>query len=189
MSVPDSIRVAVVEDHEVFRRGLEACLADDPMLVVTTPAAVEAEHSLGETLQDADVAVVCDAAARLLRFGCPLVVCAADREQPLRPAAGNFVAGVLSRRWLTGTQLHAAVRAAVGLHPEPDPYGRWVERLDARELRVLRLLADGRSTHEIACDMCYSERTIKKHINDLEHRLRARTRAQVVAQAIRQGLI
>ena len=61
--------------------------------------------------------------------------------------------------------------------------------LGSRAVRVLELLADGRTTREIADDLSYSERTIKKHIHDLERRLGARSRAQVVAQAIRQGVI
>ena len=180
-----TIRVAVIEEHEIFRRGLVACLTEDPGLVVTD-ASREATEGQG-----ADVAVLSAAAARRHRFECPLVICAPSGSEPRRLAAGNVVAGVLERGSMTEAQLHATVRAAAaGLRVNAELYRDGKESgLDERSLRVLELLADGHTTHEIADDMRYSERTIKKHIHDVERRLRARTRAQVVAHAIRQGFI
>ncbi len=58
-----------------------------------------------------------------------------------------------------------------------------------RDLSVLRLLADGRSTAGIAEDLAYSESTIKNVIHDLVRQLGARNRAHAVAKAIRSGLI
>jgi DNA-binding NarL/FixJ family response regulator len=51
------------------------------------------------------------------------------------------------------------------------------------------MLADCFSTREIAERMCYSERTIKKYVTGLQARLAARSRAQIVARALRAGLI
>ena len=53
----------------------------------------------------------------------------------------------------------------------------------------MKLLAEGLSTREMAVRMNYSERTIKKLITGLQDRLAARSRAQIVARAIRTGLI
>ena len=61
--------------------------------------------------------------------------------------------------------------------------------LTHRELRVVRLLADGYSTAEIARELAYSERTIKNSIHDLTTRLQLRNRSHAVAFAVRQGLI
>jgi DNA-binding NarL/FixJ family response regulator len=190
-----TIRVAVVEEHEIFRRGLVTCLAEDPAFVVVTGRDVLGQRGLEHaedpevTTPDADVAVVSATAAGRRRFECPLVLCVAHHNQPRHVAAGNFVASVLYWASLTEVQLHATVRAAAaGLRINAERYTR-PDGLDDRALRVLRLLADGRSTHEIACDMSYSERTIKAQIQYLERRLRAHNRAQVVAHAIRQGLI
>jgi DNA-binding NarL/FixJ family response regulator len=58
-----------------------------------------------------------------------------------------------------------------------------------RELRVLRLLADGYRTSEIALELAYSERTIKHSISALTSRLQLRNRTQAVAIAVREGLI
>jgi DNA-binding NarL/FixJ family response regulator len=61
--------------------------------------------------------------------------------------------------------------------------------LSQREVNVLRLLAEGHSTAEIAEDLAYSDSTIKNVIHDLVHQLGARNRANAVALAIRAGVI
>jgi DNA-binding NarL/FixJ family response regulator len=61
--------------------------------------------------------------------------------------------------------------------------------LTHRELRILRLLADGLSTLEIAREMAYSERTIKQAVHSLTTRLQLRNRSHAVAFAVRKGLI
>jgi DNA-binding CsgD family transcriptional regulator len=58
-----------------------------------------------------------------------------------------------------------------------------------RERDVLRLLADGHSTREIAIRLAYSERTIKNILQDLTTRLSLRNRTQAVAHAVRSGWI
>lgn len=58
-----------------------------------------------------------------------------------------------------------------------------------RELMVLRLLADGATTADIARELCYSERTVKNAIHAMTARLQLRNRSHAVAYAVRQGLI
>jgi DNA-binding NarL/FixJ family response regulator len=78
-------------------------------------------------------------------------------------------------------------RSADNLAPPSSP--PWLAGLTGRDLDVLRLLADGRSTAVIAEDLAYSESTIKNVIHDLVRQLGARNRAQAVAMAIRAGAI
>ena len=61
--------------------------------------------------------------------------------------------------------------------------------LTRREFDVLRLLAEGDTTREIAQRMSYSERTVKNIVHDLLEKLGCRTRAHAVALAVRQGVI
>jgi DNA-binding NarL/FixJ family response regulator len=58
-----------------------------------------------------------------------------------------------------------------------------------REVEVLRLIADGFGTAEIAEKMCYSERTVKNVLHDVTTRLQLRNRSHAVAYALRRGLI
>jgi DNA-binding NarL/FixJ family response regulator len=61
--------------------------------------------------------------------------------------------------------------------------------LSAREQEVLRLLAEGCDTTEIATRMAYSERTVKNIIRAILERLGSRNRAHAVAFATREGIV
>jgi DNA-binding NarL/FixJ family response regulator len=69
------------------------------------------------------------------------------------------------------------------------PRGLTLTGLSEREIDVLRLVAEGFETSEIAAKLCYSERTVKGVVHEITTRLRLRNRAQAVAYAVRQGLI
>ena len=69
------------------------------------------------------------------------------------------------------------------------PRGFTFSGLSERELGVLRLVADGLDTSEIAEQLSYSERTIKNIIHDITTRLHLRNRSHAVAFAMRHGLI
>src|SRR3954462_2572079 len=60
-------RVAVVEEHEILRYGLVACLAEDQRLEVVVAGAADVAG------RDVDIAVVSSTLARDLRFPCPII--------------------------------------------------------------------------------------------------------------------
>jgi DNA-binding NarL/FixJ family response regulator len=69
------------------------------------------------------------------------------------------------------------------------PHGLNASGLTPREIDVLRLMADGFDTNEIAGKLCYSERTVKNVIYGVTHRLKLRNRSHAVAYALRAGMI
>lgn len=69
------------------------------------------------------------------------------------------------------------------------PKGLSMAGLSQREVEVLRLVAQGLSTEEIAQRLCYSQRTIKTILHDIVNRFQLRNRTHAVAYAMRQGLI
>jgi DNA-binding NarL/FixJ family response regulator len=174
------IDVVVFDEHEIFRRGVVACLAADPLLNLVAdgprPAPIVA-----------DVAVVSMSVASVEKLDCPMVVCS-GRGEDASAVEGDNVYAVLARNAVSPDQLVSAVRAAaVGLHVQRPPQASGV--LDKRSLEVLQLLADGAATREISERMGYSERTIKGIIRDIHVGLGARTRAHAVATALRERLI
>ena len=175
------VRVAVVDEHEIFRRGVVTCLADDPTLVVV------ADVASGPLETEADVVVVSPAAAGGV-LAAPMVVCG-EGDTPVK-ASAELVMAVLPRGTLTPDRLIGAVRAAAaGLRIDEGRGSEDPARLDRRRLDVLRLLAEGADTQQISRELSYSERTIKSLIQDVERELGARSRAQAVARGIREGLI
>ncbi|MGW6614218.1 LuxR C-terminal-related transcriptional regulator [Streptomyces erythrochromogenes] len=79
------------------------------------------------------------------------------------------------------TQVGSMQRSAEGLPGGP------ASGLVQREVDVLRLVADGLSTEEIAGKLAYSERTVKNVMHGLTTRLHLRNRAHAVAYALREG--
>ncbi|MGH9035398.1 MAG: response regulator transcription factor [Acidimicrobiia bacterium] len=168
-----TIRVGIVDENEMFALGLRAALAGQPRIELSAEEPV-------------DVAVVSPAAAGVRTFACPLVVCG---EAPTRLAEGNQVLAMLPRSTLTPEQLLASIHAAAaGLRVSSPPVST-ASRLDGRRLDVLRLLAAGADTREIAQHLGYSDRTIKSVIREIQLALGTRNRAQAVAEGVRQGLI
>lgn len=73
--------------------------------------------------------------------------------------------------------------------PTAEPDTPCAAALAEREVAVLRLLADGLSTHQVAVQLNYCERTIKNIVHDIVTRLKLRNRTHAVAHALRAGLI
>jgi DNA-binding NarL/FixJ family response regulator len=69
------------------------------------------------------------------------------------------------------------------------PRGLRFSGLTEREIQVLRLVAEGQDTGEIARRLAFSERTIKSILHDVTTRLQLRNRSHAVAYAVREGLI
>ncbi|MEV4847032.1 helix-turn-helix transcriptional regulator [Micromonospora matsumotoense] len=61
--------------------------------------------------------------------------------------------------------------------------------LSVRESEILRLVADGMDTREVATRLSYSGRTVKNVLHDITSRFPLRNRTHAVAYAVREGLI
>jgi len=104
------------------------------------------------------------------------------------PAAAGLAVVIADKVDEPTAQVIAAIgrrmRRSAASGPGPAAAG-----LDQRHLEVLRLLADGSDTADIAQALSYSERTIKYLVRGITTRLGARNRAHAVACALRTGLI
>ena len=70
-----------------------------------------------------------------------------------------------------------------------NPRGFGFTGLTEREVKVLKLLAEGLDTNEVGHQLFLSERTVKNIVHDVTSRLNLRNRTHAVAYALRQGLI
>jgi DNA-binding NarL/FixJ family response regulator len=212
---PQGAAVFIVDPHSIFRLGMATCLESLPQIGTVVGVDGVAEARRHPELPDADLIIV-DAAVPDLR---PFVqTLRAESDVSVLAAGSGWTAdeiatildtgamGVLAKESLTPATLEANVHAA--LHgaavlpselmarvfgsPEPDAGGApraVASQLSAREQQVLRLIADGLATREVAAKLCYSERTIKNVLHDVVTKFGARSRSQAVAHAVRAGLI
>jgi hypothetical protein len=107
------LRVGVLEEDEIYRRGVMEVLNEDDCVCIvlggdreTSPEAADAEDNL-------DVVVVCSRSLNERRFTCPIVVLATPElaGQEKGRAASN-VKATLPHEGLTSQQLLASIRAA-----------------------------------------------------------------------------
>lgn len=203
------MRVLVAADSAVVRAGLAALIAQIPSLSVA--GSVDPE-GLAERVRELQPDVVLlewrrgshDGLDSLLESGPPFVMLV-EEEDPAAIAAGlrAGLRAVLPRHAST-TEIKAAIEAAaeglVVLHPEimsamqfAEPARKSSAELDAaltaREIEVLRMLAEGLANKNIAWKLGISEHTVKFHIASIFSKLHVSTRAEAVATGMRQGLI
>jgi len=207
MGEGNHVDVLIVDGQPVFRRGIVACLDLVEGLGRVEEAPGISECWSNPALGEADV-VLLDAAldgaegfvSELLNFTDTRVVALAakaERERLLAVLNAGAIAS-LDRENLTPEVLVLGIRAAAAaantvlaeLHGAApalaEPRG---PELSEREQHVLALVADGLPTREIALQLCYSERTVKKVLGDVVMKLGARSRSQAIARAVRQGII
>jgi DNA-binding NarL/FixJ family response regulator len=206
------IRVMVVDDHPVVRQGLVSVLGDEDDLEVVGEAGSGREAVALVSRLRPDV-VLLDLempdmdgveAIPLLLAARPgigvLVFTAYDTDERVLGALRAGARGYL----LKGASADDIARGIRTVHDggsslEPRVASKLVAEvagprvrgtsLSDREREVLRLVADGLPTKQIALSLSISERTVKFHVNSIFHKLGADNRAQAVALAAQRGLL
>ncbi|WP_331730580.1 LuxR C-terminal-related transcriptional regulator (plasmid) [Kitasatospora sp. NBC_00070] len=204
------IPVYVHAADPITEAGLEAALRPRPEVELMGADDVD-EHTVVIEATDSLTDTAMRTLRSLSRRGCHriiLVIGALD-EAGLLNVVEVGVCAVVRRTEATAprlAQLIVSTAAGEGTLP-PDLLGRLLQQvgrlqrqvlspmdmhltgLSSREVEVLRLVADGRDTREIAEKLCYSERTVKNVLHDVTSRFQLKNRSQAVAYALREGLI
>ena len=195
------VRVAVVDDHPVVRDGTAALLAGQPGIEVAGTAGSLEEAR--ELLSGAEVDVVLldirlgtasglsllgDAPAAARRRPAIVVLTAYDYPQYAEAAFRLGAAGFVLKTAPVAELLDAIRRAASGgLAFGVRPTATARVRLSARELDVVRLVADGRINDEIGATLGIGAKTVETHLARLFERFGIASRTELAARAIREG--
>jgi DNA-binding NarL/FixJ family response regulator len=216
---PDGvIRVLVVDDHEVVRRGLHAFLDGEPDLEVVADAgggeeALEVFARLDSEGRRPDV-ILMDLqmtpmdgieTTRRMRDLYPGVEVVAltsfGEKERVRGALDSGASGYLLKD-SEPAEVAAAVRSAYRGEIQLDPA---VTRplitelssgsdgvtsvLTSRELEVLGLVGAGKANKEIAAELVISERTARTHVSNVLRKIGVSSRTQAAVLAVREGLV
>jgi DNA-binding NarL/FixJ family response regulator len=213
----EPIRVIVVDDHDLLRKGLRDLLTEHGLRVVGE--AGDGADAVRLVAHAAPDVVIMDLnmprmsgieATRRLAEVAPtsrvLVLTVSADDETVAEAIAAGASGYLLKD-ASGDEIAAGVRAAAGgealispliaarllerLRPAPGaggPAGTGAELTD-REVEVLRLLAAGRDNAEIAQELFISPRTVKNHISSILAKLHVDNRIQAAVYAVRKGLV
>ncbi|MEU4514234.1 response regulator transcription factor [Nonomuraea wenchangensis] len=203
------IRLLIADDHPIVRDGIRGMFAGDPGFEVLGEAGDGAQAvELARTL-DPDVILMdlrmpgtdgVTAIKRLAELGIGarvLVLTTYDTDRDVLPAIEAGATGYLLKD--TGRdELTRAVRTAARGEAvlSPSVATRLLgqvrtpaDPLSARELEILRLIADGATNREAAARLFISEATVKSHVLHIYAKLGVNDRAAAVATAFRRGLL
>ena len=210
------IRVLLVDDHAVVRKGLRALLDRESSIEVTDEAedgeeavraadrfhpdvilmdlempgigGIEATRRIADMHPDTRIVVLTSHASEEDVF--PALKAGAFGYL-LKHSAPEDVLQAIRQAYRGETVLHPAIARMVlqELHRAPQPKQEaTTDPLSERELEVLRLVAQGMSNQEIANVLVVGEATVRSHVSAILRKLQLASRTQAALYALRQGL-
>jgi two-component system NarL family response regulator len=211
------IRVVVVDDHELFRRGLVMLLGveDDIEVVGEAGDGVAATELAGGTAPDVvlmDVRMpkgsgieACVTIKEIAPTARIIMLTVSDEEADLYAAVKNGASGYLLKsssieevaqaiRVVADGQSLISPSMAIKLLNEfkdmshPDRQQVLAPRLTARELEVLKLVAQSLNNRLIGKRLFISENTVKNHVRNILEKLHLHTRMEAVMYGMRENL-
>ncbi|WAL66511.1 response regulator transcription factor [Amycolatopsis cynarae] len=206
----EKIRVTVCALDPITRAGLVNCLRPRAGVIVDECSNGEGADVFVAAFDELGPAAIAELRAVTADSGKPVILMMDGVEEAdVLPAVDCRVVAILPRAAVTDERLPREIRAAAsgkaGLqasllgrllaHTERlqrevlAPGAPDENKLSPREIDVLRLMAEGMDTNDIARELRYSDRTVKNIIYTLTSRLRLRNRSHAVAYAMRAGLI
>jgi DNA-binding NarL/FixJ family response regulator len=214
MSGDGTIRVFLVDDHEVVRRGVGSLLADEPDIEVVGEAGTAARARaripaltpdvvvLDVRLPDGDGVTLCrEIRSRLPRTRILMLTSYSD-DEALYGAVMAGASGYILKQ-IHGTDLVGAVRTVAEGSSllDPESTTRMLRRLreDAvrqdplselteQERRVLELIGEGLTNREIGTRMYLAEKTVKNYVSRVLAKLGMARRTQAAAYAARLAM-
>jgi len=207
-----AIRVVLADDHNLVRQGIRALLEKDKLQVVAEASDGQELARLAQAEQP-DIAVLdismptlngIDAARELART-CPntktILLTQHEEEQYIHEALEAGVRGYVLKSQVANDLLHAIQQVSRGgFYLSPGVSRAVVEAyrsrshraadpLSDRERQVLQLIAEGKSTKDVASLLGISVKTAESHRSRLMQKLDIHETASLVRYAVRRGLV
>lgn len=201
------LTIAVCSTDPLMLPGIADLLGDEPDMTVVPAERVPAADLALVVAEDFDD-MTRDLLARIARSSRARVVLMIDRlDNASLPELVAYRVRQIVARHAVDDLIGAIDAAMVNAEPPAEPIAYLLAqlapvtidqlgpRVDApaalapRERELVRLLAQGYDTAEIARSLSYSERTVKHIVHGIINRLRLRNRAHVVAFAMRAGVL
>jgi two-component system, NarL family, response regulator NreC len=210
------IRILICDDHKLMQRGITTLLQTEPDMLIVGVAS-DTEEALQLAYEQRPDIVLMDIsmpgaggieATRRLTQGVPgvrvLVLTVHEDESILREALAAGAAGYIVKRAAESELLDAIRAVARGdayVHPAmmtallralakpPHPEGVTTDSLTAREVDVLRLLAQGFTNRQIAERLSVSVRTVEGHRANITSKLGLHSRVDLVDYAEKHHLL
>jgi NarL family two-component system response regulator LiaR len=209
------IRVIVVDDHSIVRKGICALLATEERIHVVGEAAngmeaVELTQALRPDVILMDIVMPemdgLEAIRRISEHQPEvriLVLTSFSSVDMVLPAIRAGALGYLLKDSGPQELVHAIQEVYCGnssLHPaiarkllqeisQPSTLGPGVDSLTERETAVLKLVAQGYSNRDIAHELTVSEATVRTHVSHVLAKLELSSRTQAALYALRKGLV
>ena len=209
------IRLLIIDDHEMVREGLKAMLTTEPDFTIVGDAAnAEQAFELIERLRPDVILLdirlpgtsgidVCRTVTERYPEAAVIILTTFTDEslvaQCIQAGARGFIIKDIERFDLkrsiravargeaaidskAAVAVLAQLRRASHVSNEPTP-----ESLSSQQIVILRLVAQGLSSREIATQLYLSENTVKGYVQEILHRLGVKNRTEAVMVAVKQG--
>jgi len=214
MPIPLLTRILIADDHPIVRSGLRRVLDAQPDLRVVADAVDGAEAVEKALAEDVDLAILDVSMPRMTGLQAAtelskrkpeirlLMLSMYDSEQylfeALRAGASGYVlksgadedivaacrAAMRGESFLYPSAVNTLVRDYIDRGEQEQP-----DILTARELQVLKLIADAQTSKEIAEQLVISVKTVERHRQNILDKLGMSDRVELTRYAIRRGLI
>lgn len=211
-----TIRVLIADDHKLFRQGLISLMKTRENIVEVVGEAETGSQAIqmaGELRPDI---VLLDIympdinglqAAKVIRENAPdvavIILTSSELDEHLNEAVHIGVAGYLLKdldadelfNLLIGVQHgEAAMTRTMAARllksvAKTNPKNSKGDDLTAREIEVLRLVANGDSNFQIAAKLCITVNTVKSHIKNILSKLELENRTQAATYALKTGIV
>jgi len=209
------IRLLIIDDHEMVREGLKAMLVSEPDFAIVGDAAnaeqalelierlrpdvilldirlpgvsgIEVCRTVTERYPETSVIILTtfsdeNLVAQCIQAGARGFIVKDIERFDLKRSIRAVARGEAAIDTKAAVAVLAQLRRSPKVNSDPSP-----EQLSSQQLVILRLVAQGLSSREIATQLYLSENTVKGYVQEILHRLGVKNRTEAVMVAVKQG--